>query len=67
MVRIGRERVEIVDITKKELEGWLDSLTNAQKNRLVEALLDLIRQIPQAQSSQACTRKVPGSGSEGSV
>jgi len=67
LVKIGKERVDIVDLTKKELEGWLDDLTNAQKNRLVETLLDLIRSLDARAKSKGHTRKVPGSGTGGSA
>jgi len=67
LVKIGKERVDIVDLTKKELEGWLDGLTNAQKNRLVETLLDLIRALPTTITSEEHTQKVPGSGSDDSA
>jgi len=67
LVKIGKERVDIVDLTKKELEGWLDGLTNAQKNRLVETLLDLIRALPRTITGEENTQKVHGSDTEGSA
>ena len=40
--------MDLIDLTKKEMEGWLESLTFAQLSRLVVMLVDLLRGAPRA-------------------